>query len=141
MESTVSLQWKGAMQFESEGPGGKVLIAAGSDTIETREGLRPKAMMLSSLAGCAGMDVAFLIPKMRVEVDGFDIDVVGRLTETSPQTYDHVLIKFSFYGSDLPEKKLLKIVDRSVNGMCGVLEMFKKFATIEVETVFASQKA
>jgi len=140
MEHNVNLVWKGAMQFESEGPGGKVLIAAGSDTIETREGLRPKAMMLSSLAGCAGMDIAFLMPKMRVEVDGFDIDVIGRLTEDSPQTYDHVKLIFTFYGKELAEKKLLKIVDRSVNEMCGVLAMFRKFAEIEVDTVFAEAK-
>ena len=140
MSHEVKLVWKGAMQFESTGPGGKVLIAGGTDTIERREGLGPKAMMLSALAGCAGMDVAYLMPKMRVEVDDFDIDVTGRLTDSSPQTYDHVKWVFRFYGTDLKEAKLHKIVDRSVNEMCGVLEMFRQFAEIEVETVFAPAK-
>jgi len=140
MSHEVKLVWKGAMQFESTGPGGKVMIAGGTDTIERREGLGPKAMMLSALAGCAGMDIAYLLPKMRLSIEDLDINAVGHLTDKSPQTYDKVELTFCFYGSDLNREKLLKVVDRSVNEMCGVLEMFRKFAEIEVHTEFKSSR-
>ena len=54
------------MAFESNNPSGMNLtIDAGSEDGGAGEGLRPKALMLSSLAGCSGLDVASLIRKMK----------------------------------------------------------------------------
>ncbi len=70
----ITTTWKGNMQFESTNPGGSLIIDAAEELGGTNNGLRPKALMLSALAGCSGLDVASLIKKMRLEVTDFNIE-------------------------------------------------------------------
>ena len=133
----VTTTWKGKMQFESTNPSGEtVLINVGAENGGEGAGLRPKAMMLASLAGCSGLDVASLIEKMRLEVADFKIETIANLTEEEPKIYDQVTVEYHFYGANLNETKLQRAVDLSVEKYCGVMEMFRKFATVEIKTFF-----
>ena len=40
------------------------------------------------------------------------------------------------YGDDLNEKKLQKAVDLSIEKYCGVMEMFRQFSELKIETHF-----
>jgi putative redox protein len=131
MINKVETTWKGGMLLEATNPGGNLLINDGQNPSE--EAYRPKALMLASLAGCSGLDVASLIKKMRVDVEDFKIDVEGELTDEHPKYYHKVAMTFNFYGPDLDEKKLKKIVDLSVEKYCGVMAMFQKFADVKVK--------
>lgn len=134
---TTTTTWKGKMQFESTNPSGETfLINAASEHGGEGAGLRPKALMLSSLAGCSGLDVASLIEKMKLTVEDFKIETIANLTEEHPKIYDNVIIEYHFYGANLNEVKLQRAVDFSVEKYCGVMEMFRKFATIEVKVLF-----
>jgi len=99
-------------------------------------GMRPKALMLSSLAGCSGLDVASLMKKMKLEVDTFTIETIANLTDEHPKFYDTVTIEYHFHGSNLNEAKLQKAVDLSIEKYCGVMEMFRRFATLDIKTIF-----
>jgi len=99
-------------------------------------GFRPKALMLSSLAGCSGLDVASLMKKMKLEVEEFTIETIANLTDEHPKFYDRVNIEYHFRGKNLNEKKLQRAVDLSVERYCGVMEMFRQFAELEIETFF-----
>ncbi|UOB19273.1 OsmC family protein [Abyssalbus ytuae] len=129
--------WKGGMRMESDNPSGhNLFIEADPEFGGQGQGLRPKALMLSSLAGCSGLDVASLIKKMKLEVDDFSIDVEGELTDEHPKYYHTVHVEYHFYGKDLNESKLQKAVDLSVERYCGVMEMFRKFAQMNIKTFF-----
>lgn len=133
----ISTKWVGNMAFESNNPSGHNLrIDAGPDDGGDSSGYRPKALMLSGLAGCSGLDVASLIKKMKLEVDDFHIETIANLTDEHPRYYDHVKIEYHFHGKNLAEKKLQRAVDLSIEKYCGVMEMFRRFAKLEVETVF-----
>ncbi|NJB36991.1 MULTISPECIES: OsmC family protein [Flavobacteriaceae] len=133
----ISTTWLGNMQFESTNPSGKtVTIDASPDDGGQGDGLRPKALMLSGLAGCSGLDVASLIKKMKLNVDKFHIETIANLTEEHPKYYDKVVIEYHFHGDDLNEAKLQRAVDLSVEKYCGVMEMFRKFADLEIKTLF-----
>ena len=133
----VTTTWKKKMQFESTNPSGETfLINAGEENGGEGAGLRPKAMMLSALAGCSGLDVASLIEKMKLEVEDFKIETSANLTEEHPKIYDQVTVEYHFYGANLNEERLNRAVDLSVEKYCGVMEMFRKFATVEVKTFF-----
>ncbi|MGB5420192.1 OsmC family protein [Algibacter sp.] len=137
MAVEVTTKWLGNMRFESTNPSGHSLfIDAGEENGGKGEGYRPKALMLSSLAGCSGLDVAALIKKMKLEVDTFKIDIEANLTEEHPKYYDKVGMHFHFYGDDLNEKKLQRAVDLSIEKYCGVMEMFRQFSDLSVETHF-----
>jgi len=137
MTNHVSTEWKGGMAFESNNPSGLTLrIDAGEENGGSDDGLRPKALMLSSLAGCSGLDVASLIEKMKLEVDRFHIETIANLTDEHPKYYDKVVIEYHFHGANLNEAKLQRAVDLSVEKYCGVMEMFRRFAELELKTIF-----
>lgn len=130
----ITTTWKGKMQFESDNPSGDVMqIDSGPDNGGDGNGFRPKALMLSALAGCTGLDVTSLMEKMKLEVDEFRIDTEGDLTEEHPKTYQTVRVDYHFYGKNLDEKKLERAVNLSVDKYCGVMEMFRQFAKIEIK--------
>ena len=133
----ITTKWLGNMAFESNNPSGdnfKIDIAKedGGDS----SGMRPKALMLSSLAGCSGLDIASLIKKMKLEVADFSIETIANLTDEHPKYYDSVVMEYHFYGANLNEEKLQRAVDLSIEKYCGVMEMFKRFAELEIKTIF-----
>ncbi|MBL4642972.1 MAG: OsmC family protein [Flavobacteriaceae bacterium] len=132
--NTVTTNWKKNMQFESDNPSGHSLTMydASADNGDAK-GFGPKALMLSSLAGCSGLDIDSLLKKMRAEVDDFNIVVTGELTEEHPKFYHKVKVDYHFYGTGLKEDKITKAVNLSVDTYCGVMEMFRQFATITTE--------
>lgn len=132
----ITTMWKGNMQFESTNLGGSLMIDAAEEVGGTNNGLRPKALMLSALSGCSGLDVASLIKKMRLEVTDFNIVTEGFLTDTEPQVYDKVTVTYHFYGTNLNEEKLNRAVELSVEKYCGVMAMFRSFADVKIDTVF-----
>lgn len=136
-QHTVTTIWKENMQFETDNPSGhKVLIDTSEDNGGNNSGLAPKAMMLSSLAGCSGLDVVSLLKKMRIIVDDFKMDATGELTEEHPKYYHTVTLNYHFTGTNLDEDKITKAVNLSVEKYCGVMEMFRKFADIKTAIHF-----
>lgn len=137
MTNHISTKWIGNMAFESNNPSGhEFIMDAGEEDGGEGKGFRPKALMLSSLAGCSGLDVASLIRKMKLQVDKFHIETIAELTEEHPKYYSEVKLEYHFYGSNLDEKKLQRAIDLSVDKYCGVMEMFRKFATVSTQTIF-----
>jgi putative redox protein len=134
MKTTKShTKWLGNLAFESSNPGGNLIIDAAIEQGGSGEGLRPKALMLNSLAGCSAMDIANLVTKMRAEIDTFTIDVEGDLTDEEVQTYHTFRINYTFFGNNLDREKLKKIVNLSTQKYCGVMIMYRQFAKIEIE--------
>ena len=131
--------WKENMVFESDNPSGDILFMDAPDEGVKNKGMRPKALMLSSLAGCSGLDVVSLLKKMRAEVDDFKIVTQGELTEEHPKFYHKVNVQYHFYGNDLQQDKIQKAVDLSVEKYCGVMEMFRQFADVTTEVYLHEQ--
>lgn len=136
MTQTIVTAWKENMAFESENPGGKFIIDASPEDGGEGSGFRPKALMLSSLAGCSGLDVASMMKKMRLTVDDLVITVSAELTDEHPRYYNKVQVDYHFTGASLDEAKLQKAVDLSVEKYCGVMEMFRRFAEVTVSVRF-----
>lgn len=133
----ITTKWLGNMAFESSNPSGlDLIIDAGPDNGGEGNGFKPKALMLSALAGCSGLDVAMLIKKMKLDVENFTIETIANLTDEHPKYYDSVTIEYHFWGAGLEEKKLQRAVDLSVEKYCGVMEMFRRFAKLEIQTIF-----
>lgn len=132
MPDKITTHWKGGLTFESDNPSGKsVMMDTAIEGQKERHGLSPKAMMLSSLAGCSALDVISTLDKMKVAIDDFKIEVSGELTDEHPRYYHSVVVDYHFYGSNLNKKKCERAVELSVKKYCGVMEMFRRFAKIE----------
>ncbi len=130
----VKTTWKENMQFESDNPSGiSLTMDAGEESGGEGKGYRPKALMLSSLAGCSGLDVVSLLKKMHAEVAEFRIDITAELTDDHPKFYNKVKVDYHFSDTELQPKKIQKAVNLSVTKYCGVMEMFRQFAEVEIE--------
>ena len=133
----ITTHWQGAMTFESDNPSGKsVIMDTNIEGQDERFGLNPKAMMLSSLAGCTALDVISTLNKMKEEIDDFKVEVSGELTDEHPKYYHKVIVDYHFYGSDLSKKKCERAVNLSVDKYCGVMEMFKRFADVKTNIIY-----
>lgn len=140
MKQQIKATWQSGVHLISEGPGGTLPMDGSKDVGGQEKGLRPKALMLSALAGCAGVDLAMLLEKMRAEVENFEIEVTGELTEEHPKYYHKVSVCFKLYGTDFKKDKIKKAIDLSESTYCGVMAMFKKFATVTTSIAYYPPK-
>ena len=126
MQHTVETAWKGNMQFDSEVNGHHVMLDAMVESGGQNSGVRPKELLLTSLAGCTGMDVISILRKMRQEPTYFNIRVDAELTEEHPTHYTSMNITYEFRGENLDMEKLKKAVELSQERYCGVSYMFRQ---------------
>jgi len=141
MTQTIKTQWEGNMLFNADTLGGNFKIDAAEESGGQGKGVRPKALMLTSLAGCTGMDLVSLLKKMRAEVDGMEINVSGELTDEHPKFYNKVTLEYIFYGTGLKKDKIEKAVELSADKYCGVMEMFRQFAEITTVIKYEEKKS
>jgi putative redox protein len=114
------------MSFETEMNGHKVILDADPSVGGEDKGVRPKPLMLLSLAGCTAMDVISILKKMRVDVDDFNVRVEADMTEEHPKHYTKMHVIYTFKGKDLPKDKIEKAVSLSDEKYCGVSAVYRK---------------
>jgi len=93
-------------------------------------GIRPKELLLLSLAGCTGADVSAILQKKRIKLDGFEIQISAESTETHPKVYTKIHLEFVFYGTDIKEKDVERAIELSQTVYCGVTAMLEKSVEI-----------
>lgn len=133
MKQSIAVNWKGDMCFDTEVNGHRIMMDAGPEVGGKDMGPRPKPLMMVSLAGCTGMDVASLLKKMRIEVESFTVKVEGELTETHPKHFTSMHVVYEFRGKDLPLDKLQRAVELSQNTYCGVSATYRKAMELSYE--------
>ena len=134
VKNIIKTVWTEKSQFKSDNPSGYefTMFDKSQDNGDV-VGFAPKALMLSSLVGCSGLDVVSLLEKMRAEVANFKIEVTAELTDEDPKFYNKVKVDYHFTDSKLQPAKIQKAVNLSVTKYCGVMEMFRQFADVEIE--------
>lgn len=135
MKHIVNTAWAGKMKFDTEVNGHHIILDAAEDVGGENAGPRPKALMLSALAGCTGMDVVSILKKMKVEPEYFNIKIEADLTEEHPKVYSKVHIIYEFKGKGLEIEKLQKAIELSQEKYCGVSAMYKKAMDVSYEIV------
>jgi len=133
MASKTSVTWSEGMSFDVELHGHSFPIDADESVGGKNRGPRPKALLLSSLGGCTGMDVVSLLGKMKVPFDSFRVEVEGTLGEEHPKVYTSILVRYILTGSELDRDKIEKAVNLSLEKYCGVTAMLGKTARISHE--------
>lgn len=122
--------WKKDHQFQSEHEGN--LIAVDGDK---KSGHGPKALLLSGLAGCSGIDVVDILEKMRVEFSDLSIDVTAGQTEDHPKVFTGVDITYRIKTDPENTGKVKKAIELSLDKYCGVAAMLKKNSPVNYQLV------
>lgn len=117
----VEVKWIDGMRFVAIPESGHAVIM---DSSEDKGGLdsgpRPMELLLISLAGCTGMDVIYILKKMRVRVQGFELKIDAERKQEHPRYYSKVHVKYVFYGKDIPEDKVKQAIELSQHKYCSV---------------------
>ncbi len=125
----VSTVWVEKLAFDSTIGEHTIRIDA-HPPLGNNTGPTPKKLLLTSLAGCTGMDVASLLEKMRVPITGMEVDIEADLTDEHPKYYSDIRLKYKIYGKDLDHNKVEKAVKLSQERYCGVSEMLRKSSNL-----------
>lgn len=133
MGETTKLRWEEDLSFDVELQGHHFKVDADEEFGGRDRGPRPKALVLSALAGCTGMDVASILQKMRMRWETFTVKVDATASEDHPIVYTAITIRYTFTGDELDRKKIERAVSLSVEKYCGVHAMLSKTARIDTE--------
>lgn len=120
--------WKTGHSFESYQLEGKI-------EIDSKKGVGPKALLLSGLAGCSGIDVVEILEKMRVPFADLVIDVEADQTEEHPRVFKDIHMTYRIKTEEENREKVNKAIALSLDKYCGVAAMLKKNSPIHYEIV------
>ncbi len=101
-------------------------------------GIRPKELLLLSLAGCTASDVVSILQKKRVKLDDFEINISAEMTEEHPRVFTKIDLEYVFYGDNIAEKNVERAIELSETKYCGVTAMLEK--AIEINHVYKIEK-
>lgn len=122
--------WKKGHEFEAEHEGNTIQMDG-----STENGHGPKALLLSALAGCSGIDVVDVLTKMRVDFSDFTMEAEAEQTEEHPRVFKDIMITYKIKTAEKNKGKVKKAIDLSLEKYCGVSAMLKKNSRIDYSIV------
>jgi putative redox protein len=123
--------WKTSQSFESFQNHSKI-------EIDAKTGFSPKALLLSGLAGCTGVDIVDILEKMRVPFADLQIDAEAEQTDEHPRVFKFINLTYRIKTGEENRDKVKKAIDLSLEKYCGVAAMLKKNSRIEYEIVISA---
>lgn len=130
----VEVKWLDGMRFWAIPDSGHGVIM---DTEKEKGGkdsaARPMELLLISLAGCTGMDVIYILKKMRLQIDGFELHVDAERKDEHPKVYKKVHVKYIVYGKNIPEDKVKEAIELSQNKYCSVSATLREVGELTYE--------
>jgi putative redox protein len=115
--------WKSGHAFESYQHNAKI-------EIDAKAGFGPKALLLSGLAGCSGIDVVEVLEKMRVPFADLKIEAEAEQTDEHPKVFKDIHLNYMIKTAEENRNKVQKAIDLSLDKYCGVAAMLKKNSKI-----------
>lgn len=123
------INWTHHLQFETDIRNHKQLLDT-TAPLSVDQGPSPKEMLLASVSGCTGMDVASLMKKHRQDFTAFSIEADADLTKDHPKVFTHVNLLYKITGNNLDVEKIKSSVELSMSQYCGVSAMLAKACPI-----------
>lgn len=137
---SIKVKWVNKMAFDSQVDNHTIRIDTG-ELLGDNSGPSPKKLLLSSLAGCTGMDVVSLLNKMRATFTGFEMDVDADLTNEHPRVYSEIRLIYRFFGNNLNKEKIEKAVRLSQEKYCWVSAMLRKNSPVKYSIEYVGKMA
>ncbi|MFM2137851.1 MAG: hypothetical protein RJA57_158 [Bacteroidota bacterium] len=100
-----------------------------------KNGFGPKALLLSAIASCSGIDVVDILQKMRVPLHGLEIDVKADQTEEHPRVFRTITVEFRVKAAPAYQEQVRKAIDLSLEKYCGVAAMLRMNSPIEARVI------
>ena len=100
-----------------------------------KNGMSPKALLLSGLAGCTAIDIVDILGKMHVAFSGLEVTAETTQTDEHPKVFKEIMLTYSIRTEVAYIEKVKKAIDLSLEKYCGVAAMLRKNAPINYKLV------
>jgi putative redox protein len=91
---------------------------------------RPMELVLLALGSCSGCDVASILNKKKVVLQGFEINIDAERSETYPKVFTKIHLEYVFYGKDVNPLHVERAITLSKEKYCPVYAMLKPSVSI-----------
>ncbi len=92
----IQASWVEGTNFVAHNPaGGQVIMGE----VDGQKGIPPMQLMLASVAGCTGVDVALILQKKRADLRALQVQVRGWRREEHPRVYTRIHIHYRLWGN------------------------------------------
>lgn len=106
LEMKVTSKWLGQRHFQADGPSGNtVYMDARREEGGTGQGNRPMELLLMGIVGCTGIDIAMILERMRLKLEGMEIDASGIRRDEYPQAFTEIHLTYRLTGRSHPPKR------------------------------------
>jgi putative redox protein len=100
-----------------------------------KNGFGPKALLLSAIAACSGIDVVEVLKKMRVDFSSLEIEVKADQTKDHPRVFTDIYIVYRLKTDKINEEKVRKAINLSLEKYCGVAAMLRKNSPVHYSLI------
>jgi len=122
-------QKKAPFHFEAS-DGKHSLTMDASETIGgTDAGMRPMAVLLSSLGGCSSIDVISILEKQKQTITHFKVEMEAERADAVPAVFTKIKLTF-FIDGTVDASKADRAVNLSMDKYCSVTKMLEP--TVEI---------
>lgn len=125
--------WIKDHEFEANHDGNTINIDG-----EKKNGHGPKALLLSGLAGCSGIDVVDILKKMKISFTDFTIEAAASQTEEHPKVFTEVNITYRMKTAEENRERIQKAIELSLDKYCGVAAMLRKNSPVNYQLIIHS---
>jgi len=127
--------WKSGFAFDSRFKNNVIALDDAAASGKDDSGFSPKALLLSGLAGCTGIDVVSILDKMKAPYESIRIETEAQLTEEHPKVFKEINITYFVKIPVVYEDKIKRAVDLSLEKYCGVAAMLRKHCPIHAKVI------
>jgi putative redox protein len=125
MSTKTITYWQKDQQFKSYHGKNEIKIDG-----KREDGFGAKALVLSAIAACSGIDIVDILLKMRVDFSDFEIETEADQTEEHPRVFKDIFVTYKLRTDKSNAEKVKKAIDLSLDKYCGVSAMVKKNSPI-----------
>ena len=119
--TNIEVSWEGGYKFSSrDAYGHSVIVDAPQSDGDSFDGMMPGGLLLTSLAGCSGIDVVNILQRQRQDVTGLEVRVEASQQPDPPWTYDEVQLRYVVKGRGLRETLVERAIKLSEEKYCSV---------------------
>lgn len=127
----VKVVWKEKMHLTGTAGSGHIVQLDSSEQGGGQNlGFRPMEMVAMGVAGCSSMDVLSILRKLRVDFNGYEVEVEVTSATEYPKVFTDMHFTYRVTGHNVQKEDVEKAVDLSETKYCQGIAMMSKSAKI-----------